>query len=191
MSRMLSKSKSGSWFTVAGGGHVGHVHVCRPVRAEVFTPTQHSALQAVYDDGTSAWSGQPGRPTFHCMGIVINNPWDMLNYSSSRQQHPARVASLHSGSRTRVISAEQRCTCARTSPGILPIRTMDDLEWYSGNGTVQLPGSIVRTALQRGDLIRVDARAPGLFYGGKFNINEQHSKDSREQFRRYDPRSRT
>jgi hypothetical protein len=50
------------------------------------------------------------------------------------------------------------------------------------NYPVDLGGHQVTTPLQYGDVVLVQANAPGLFYAGKLNVNEQHSTDPAKDF---------
>ncbi len=52
-----------------------------PANARQYTPTSHSEFQAVYDDGTGSWGGGGFYPV-EMIGVVINNPWQMLNYET-------------------------------------------------------------------------------------------------------------
>jgi hypothetical protein len=47
---------------------------------------------------------------------------------------------------------------------------------------INYPLGLAEPSLRRGDLVLVDALAPGLFFRGKYNINEQHSKDPLKDF---------
>ena len=147
-----------------------------PAHGEIFAPTLHSELQAVFDDGTSAWSGQSG-DNVSLIGIVINNPWDMLNYRGSAAQPQWQVF-------IQSVAPNDFGGTALYMRKNIPwnsSQNYDALGWYEEMERVNYPGSAT-APLQRGDLIRVDARAPGLFFAGKFNINEQHSKDAANNF---------
>jgi hypothetical protein len=144
--------------------------------ADVFTPALHSDLQAVYDDGTSAWSSLPGA-CISLTGVVLNNPWDMLSSSASASQ-PAWQVYIQA-----VAPGDYGGTAVYMRKNI-PWNSSQNysaLEWYQEMERVNYPNQ-TNSPLQRGDLIRVDARAPGLFYGGKYNINEQHMKDAAYNF---------
>jgi hypothetical protein len=176
MSRMLSKSKLGHWIVALAVGMLITCVWCRSVRADVFTPTLHSDLQAVDDLGTSAWSGQPG-DKISLIGMLINNPWDMLNSSSSASQPQWQVfiqavAPGDFGGTAVYMRMNNPWNSAQNYTA---------LEWYQEMERVNYPGQST-APLQRGDLIRVDARTPGMFYGGKYNINEMHFKDPANNF---------
>ncbi len=77
MNHLPSKLKVGLWFTVLAINVLIAGAVPRTALAGV---TPHSVVQAVFDDGASAFL-----PTsaIQVRGVVINNPWDMLDYSNS------------------------------------------------------------------------------------------------------------
>ncbi len=147
-----------------------------PAPGEIFTPTLHSELQAVFDDGTSAWGGQSG-DNVSLVGIVINNPWDMLNYRTSAAQPQWQMF-------IQAVAPNDFGGTAVYMRKNIPwnsSQNYDALGWYEEMERVNYPGAAT-APLQRGDLVRVDARAPGLFFAGKFNLNEQHSKDAANNF---------
>jgi hypothetical protein len=141
-----------------------------------FTPTLHSSLQAVTANGSSAWPGPQGAD-ISLIGVVINNPWDMLNYSDSASSPQWQVY-------IQAIDGSDFGGTAlymRKYSYMGPSYNYDSLGWYQEMDRLNHPNG-VGAPLQRGDVIRVDARAPGQFYGGKYNINEMHSNDPNNNF---------
>jgi hypothetical protein len=66
-----------------------------------------------------------------------------------------------------------------------PPAVYTDSAWTSEMNRLDDPlynGTPVSTPLRYGDVVMVQANAPGMFYNGKFNINEQHSTDPANDF---------
>jgi hypothetical protein len=66
-----------------------------------------------------------------------------------------------------------------------PPAVFDDDTWNSEMNRLNYPlynGTPVATPLQYGDVVLVQANAPGLFYNGKYNINMQHQTSSAYDF---------
>lgn len=60
-----------------------------------------------------------------------------------------------------------------------------DAQWNAEKARVNYPmynGSITTTALKYGDIVTIEAKAPGMEHSGKFNINDKHLKDEEHQF---------
>ncbi len=151
--------------------------------APEFTPTQHSEYQAVYDDGTSAWVTGGYRP-IEMVGVVINNPWQMLNYeTSSSPEWQVFFQAVEPGDYGGTAMYMRRFAPAFLGGANLFVGTQWNEEMARLNYPVYEPtGELVSEPLRYGDLIRVQANAPGLFYGGKMNINTQHSSDPLKSF---------
>lgn len=149
-----------------------------------FVSISHSQYQAVQDDGTAAWpsGGVPAYP-IELIGVVINNPWDMLDYSLSAVQPQWQV----------FIQAVDPNDFGGTTLYMRqnipwnPSQNYTDVEWTAEMSRINYPrlsdgSEPVTEPLRRGDLIQVQALAPGLFYNGKYNINEQHQKEASKDF---------
>ncbi len=137
-------------------------------QAQTFTPTKHSEYQAVYDDGTSAWLESWQNPyPIQLTGVVINNPWDMLDFSNSATSPAWQVY-------IQAIASDDFGGTALYMRKITPwSESYNDEQWTAEMQRLNNPvGS--SSPLKRGDVVRVNARAPGLFYGGKYNVNEKH-----------------
>jgi len=149
-----------------------------PASADVFTPMLHAELQAVNSLGSSANGIVPGKDFISLIGVVINNPWDMLNssWSSGDPQWQVYFQAVEPGDYGG--TAMYMRSNNPWNPAATPYT---ELGWYQEMERLNYPNQ-ANAPLQRGDLIRVDARAPGMFYGGKYNINEQHSVDPTKNF---------
>lgn len=130
-----------------------------------FAPTLHKQLQAVNPAGAGTFQGDD----ISVVGVVINNPWDMLNASTSatRPQWQVFIQSI-----SPLDFGGTALYMGKVHPNGTPI--YDTLGWYQEMDRVNHPNG-TPAPLQRGDVIRVNAGAPGLFYNGKFNVNEKHS----------------
>ncbi len=148
--------------------------------AVTFAPTMHSEFQAVYDDGTAAWPSSGSAGPIQMTGVVINNPWDMLDYGNSAGQPQWQVM-------IQAVDAGDFGGSTLYMRKHIPWDSGQDYtdgEWTDEMLRVNYPGdpSQSQPALRYGDVIQVQALAPGLFYEGKYNINEQHQKSSGYDF---------
>lgn len=155
-----------------------------------YTPTRHSQYQAVYDDGTSAWPSSGPKYPVEMIGVVIHNPWDMLdwnmgNYSSSATpqwqvffQAVAQSTTIDWGGTAMYMRRFHPGSGTNLYPGTAWNDEMDRLNYP----VYELTGERVTDPLRQGDLIRVQANAPGMAFNGKNNINTQHSSDPAKQF---------
>jgi hypothetical protein len=144
------------------------------VIGEEFTPHKHAEYQEVNDDGTGAWPASGAPYPIELTGVVINNPWDMLDYSNSADQPQWQVC----------IQATDANDFGGTTLYMRkfipwdPSQNYTDAEWSAEMDRINYPEDPSKTQppMQRGDVVRVQALAPGLFYRGKYNVNEQHNK---------------
>ncbi len=164
--------------------------------------TLHSQYQAVSEPfGATAWSGV-GPITM--TGVVINNAWDMLYYADPAQLWPPDVdpRSQYDTASPQWQVFFQATEAAKAAgdfggtamymrkyaPAFLGGHDVfPDPTWaeemhrlnypiYLGSDpavSVDSEGRVTEP-LRSGDLIEVVANAPGLHFGGKFNINTQH-----------------
>jgi hypothetical protein len=152
------------------------------VSAQVtYTPITHSAFQAVLDEedaGKPAWPGKDVEPyPIELTGVVVNNPGNMLNYNNAASfpqwqvyiQAQAGAPGDFGGTALYMLKYSW-----------IPGQQYTDTEWANEMNRVNYPlnlsGQQVSTPLQYGDVVKVDAKAPGLFYNGKYNVNEKHMK---------------
>ncbi len=94
-------------------------------------------------------------------------PWDMLNYGNSAAQWQVYIQAT---------ADDDFGGTALYMRKLIPWnddQNYSDAEWAAEMQRINYPDGTSQP-FQRGDLIRVDARAPGLFYNGKYNVNEQH-----------------
>lgn len=147
-----------------------------------YTPTLHSELQAVFDDGTSAWSGGP---EISLIGVIINDAADMSNYTAYSpyvwwQTYIQSAPAGEYGGYT-VASGDFGGTAlymrAAIPWGSSPYTLYNATEWEN-----ELDRVTNGYSLQYGDVVLVEANAPGMFFNGKFNVNEQHLADPAKDF---------
>ena len=180
---------------------------------DTYTYTLHSTYQAVTSTGAAAWPGTGNSPYKTAMvGVVINNPDDMLNSSNtaSSPQWQVFIQAINPNNYGVSVSnwsdfggtalyMTKYYTDYSTSP---PTKNTlyDNAAWtsemtrlnnpydYTGRSSIDCTTAIdttaskVTTSLKYGDVVMVQANAPGLFYGGKYNINEQHDNASSLDF---------
>jgi hypothetical protein len=172
------------------------VALLAPNRADAYTPVTHSQLQAVLDEST----GSPGdsywasiHPTnqlypISILGVVVNNPSDMLNSDcGSASQWQVFIQALPAGTYGghEVAGGDYGGTALYMMKSFTygTPAVYDDATWQSEMNRLNYPtGSTADQPLQVGDVVLIQAEAPGLFYHGKFNINEQHSTSSTKDF---------
>lgn len=141
-----------------------------------YTPIRHSDYQAVYDDGSAAWPGEDASGnglleySITLFGVVINNPADMLDYSVSASSPKWQV----------FIQATEEAVAFGDFGGTALYMMRDNFgdgsQYYTNAKWGEELERIGGFTLQYGDLVRVDARAPGMNFKGKYNVNEKHNK---------------
>lgn len=163
----------------------------------VYTPTLHREYQAVFNDGTSAWPASPQQPKYpiEMTGVVINNPGDMLYFSDD----PQSPYYSDSPQWQVYIQATEAAKAAGDFGGTAlymrryapPFLGGHDLypgtAWADEMTRLNYPvydvtGDPVTEPLQQGDLIKVEARAPGMFFRGKNNVNTMHLNLEQNEF---------
>jgi len=146
-----------------------------PSYGDSFTFTKHSEYQAVYDDGTAAWpSGSASPYPIEMIGVVINDPLDMLNYEYDATDNPSPQWQVY----IQATETDDFGGTALYMRKYLPYGSKKDL--YSGAITWEdemqrLNYPLDSISLRRGDKIKVEALAPGMPYNGKYNINTKHA----------------
>ncbi len=124
--------------------------------------TTFAALEAVNDDGTSNYSGSG---SISLIGVIINNPLDMLDGVKQWQTYVQALPAGTYGGYT-------------VASGDYGGAAMYMANWgnYYNSSTVEWSTELNRLtsngALKYGDVVRVTAGYPGETYNGKFNINE-------------------
>lgn len=142
----------------------------------------HAALQAVGTNGASAWSGSH---PFTIRGVIVNDPEEMLDPAYD----PTATATTNVGGQYQIFiqgvngdrggttlwMAQNYDAAAPWKPGIKDYGP----EWTNEMARVRYEPN--GRKFRKGDLIEVTARV-SLFYGGKRNINENHSTNSVNDF---------
>ncbi len=165
-----------------------------------YTPTLHNQYQAVNSSGTSAWPSSGSPYSIAMIGVVINNPGDMLYYSddpvspyySASPQwqvyiQAANEAKAYTGFEGDDFGGTALYMRRFTPWGSPPTDLFPADAWAAEMERLNYPlydltGTQVTDPLQRGDLILVQARAPGMFYNGKYNINTKHTNLESNEF---------
>ncbi len=156
-----------------------------------YVPVTNAQLQAVNSDGSNAWPGSVQPYPVSLIGVVINNPADMLDDSNSAAapQWQVFMEALPGGTYggQTVAAGDFGGTALYMMKSVPwdPTQAYTDAAWTSEMNRLNYPlynGTAVSTPLQCGDVIMVQANAPGLFYDGKFNINTQHTTDPANDF---------
>lgn len=137
----------------------------------------HRELQVVDEDGNQLWNEPPLTP-ITMRGVVINNPWDMLDYSNSSgfPQWQVYIQTVDPDD-----FGGTALYMMKKSPHSGQVDYYSDEEWDQEMDRLNHPEG-VEPPLQRGDYIEVYARAPGMAIRGKYNINEMHYKDPKYDF---------
>ena len=165
-----------------------------------YTPVTNAELQAVLDGSNHTTPGDSAFAATHpttseypvsVVGVVVNNPVDMLNWNDgSSSQWQTFIEALPAGTYggQTVAPGDFGGTALymiKDFPYGSPPAVFDDDTWNSEMNRLNYPlynGTPVSTPLQYGDVVLVQANAPGLFYNGKYNINMQHQTSSAYDF---------
>ena len=168
------------------------------VAADTYTYTKHSDYQAVNALGAGTWPGE-GNELYYValVGVVINNPEDMHDYTDYSVptdvwwqtfiQAQTLPESIYGGY---TISSDDfggtalymRSTNPKSGAVLYELNGeeggwIDELDGRDGDGMLTNAAT-----LQYGDIVVVEAKAPGMFYCGKYNINEKHDNDPAMDF---------
>jgi hypothetical protein len=164
-----------------------------------YTITSFSDLEKINAIGDSTY--QPSALQVYVAGVVINNPGDMLDsaYVNSGPDVVNRgwqvfIQALPAGTYTHgttTITAPAGdfggtavyMGLADWSAGTYPPPALYAKDvWDAKVQAANYPTGSNGNALKYGDVVLVQANAPGMFYNGKYNINEQHSGDPTKTF---------
>lgn len=143
--------------------------------------TTHLAFQAV--DAAGAGTFQTIAPV-KLKGVILNRPADLLD--------PADAATPYMGGQWQVyVQAVEPQDIGGTAlymgqnigknVGNHPAGSYTAVEWPTELARLDRDPAGGRP-FRPGDLVEIRARAPGLFFRGKTNINEQHQKDPAADF---------
>lgn len=141
--------------------------------------TTFSELETVDNDGLPTFSASTLPVTM--TGVVINNPGDM---STGAYWWQVYVQALPEGTYGGhyVAGGDYGGSAVymhRYNKGYT------DAQWKAETDRVNYPmynGSITTTSLKTGDIVKIEAKAPGMEHYGKFNINDKHQKGEAFQF---------
>ena len=143
-----------------------------------YTTVASSQLQAINSDGSSYFATVHPTSSLYpvqYVGVVVNNPADMepLHSSSSQGgQFQVFVQALPGGTYggCTVVPGDFGGTALYVGQTVPwnPSEDFSDSEWQ------QELNFLSASTLTTGDVVLVQANAPGLEYDGKFNINVQH-----------------
>lgn len=151
----------------------------------IYAPVAHSELQALRWNGVayeSEWTYNHPTSTLYpvqLVGVVINNPSDMLDYSLSAASPRWQT----------FIQAIDPSDFGGTALYMMQKNVKGEAQYYSDSEWLDemdrlnnLTYGGEEVTLRYGDKVRIEAKSPGLYYKGKFNINEQHMKSSDYDF---------
>lgn len=152
--------------------------------ASVSLAETHWNLQAVNANGVSTWSGTY---PFTLVGVILNNPEDMLN----TVYDPSASANGTMGAQWQLFIqgvGGDRCGTAlwmgqnyNSLGAWIPAgNAYDQAAWTAEMNRVNYDATTGRQ-FRQGDLVTVTA-SKSLFYGGKMNVNESHRADPANDF---------
>ena len=160
-----------------------------PGRAGAQPLETHARLQAVNEDGTSAWTGSL---PFRLRGVLLNNPEDLLDPRPAflpwdNGANAGRLGAQWQVFLQAVVPGDRGGTACWMGQnyGNLPWIRNSDLSYTNRAWVAEIlrlehdPDTGHR--FRAGDLVEVTVNQ-SLFYGGKRNINEGHSIDPQYDF---------
>lgn len=149
-----------------------------PAGAQVTTRVTHAWLQAVNEEG---FTTNPVPHPIVLRGVVLNDPGEMLDpsYDPDATDEVTKGGEFQlfiqgvEGDRggTALWMAQNYDAAAPWKPGVKD---------YGAEWTQEL-ARVMQSGFRKGDVVDVTARM-SLFYGGKWNINENHSTNSANDF---------
>ncbi|MCB9849726.1 MAG: hypothetical protein H6817_03385 [Phycisphaerales bacterium] len=166
-------------FTVLGLA-AGHLFAVEPDWGSL-AYTAHSAYQAVDGSGTGTF---PLDAPVKLRGVLLNRSAAMLNGTAGTPGFLGAQWQVY-------VQADQPSDFGGTAcylgqyygnfPFNPPEESYSDAEWNDEVDRVTHDPDSDRL-FQPGDVVEIRARAPGLFFNGKTNVNEQHLKDPEFDF---------
>lgn len=145
-------------------------------------PTKFSVTQAVKADGASAWTistwGTGYEQGYKLIGVVLNNPADMLDSTANYNTTPWDLGGQWQVFVQTIDSTDfgGAALYMAQNYGNLGFINNSSYNYSNDAWNAEIARVSLNNTLQAGDVIEVDARG-GLFYNGKFNVNEQHDND--------------
>lgn len=143
-----------------------------------FTP--HSDFQAVDGDGAGTF---PLTNPVKLRGVIVNHPRDMVDPTPGSDPFMGGQWQIFIQATDPNDFGGTACWMGQNLGNMSgdPNDSYSDEEWLAELDRLSHdPNS--GHAFQRGDLVEVRARAPGLFFRGKTNINEQHTSNPQANF---------
>lgn len=148
-----------------------------------------SQLEANNSDGSSLFATQhSGLYPSELVGVVVNKPRDMLNYTYDSSSNPSPQFQVF----VQALSSGGTYGGYTVAPGDFGgVAVYESMTFAWGDPTVSnfSPADwatevtrIGASTLSVGDVVLVQAKAPGMFYNGKYNINTQHNTSPNNQF---------
>ncbi|MCK4342380.1 MAG: hypothetical protein KAY37_11735 [Phycisphaerae bacterium] len=143
---------------------------------ETMPYTTHAAYQAVDADGFGTF---PTTDPIKMRGVIINKPEEMLDGTPSAPAFLGGQWQIYVQTGDEGDFGGTACWMGQlygNLPWVPPDQSYTDEEWLAELDRLNHdPAS--GHEFRPGDLVELRARAPGLHYAGKSNINEQHSKN--------------
>jgi hypothetical protein len=182
------------WVAVAALVAVGVAVLWSPeiARGVDYTAVTISQLEANNSNGSSLWAtNHPSTSLWpvQLVGVVVNKPSDMLNctYSSSSNPSPqfqVFVQALSSGGTYGgyTVMPGDFGGVAVYEGMTTSWKPTDPMASFSPSDWATELARIGASTLNVGDVVLVQAKTPGVFYNGKFNINTNHLTSPDNQF---------
>ena len=143
--------------------------------------TSHSAFQAVDASGAATF---PLNDPVRMRGVVLNRPADMLNayaaapgYLGGIWQTFIETDQIGDAGGTALWMGQYIGRIVENHPA----GSYTDEEWVAELDRLSHNADTLRR-FRPGDVVEIRARAPGMFFRGKTNINEQHSNAPQQDF---------
>ena len=159
------------------------------VRGVEYTPVTISQLEEINTDGSSHWADLHPTSTLYPVqfaGVVINKPSDMLNYTYDASSNPSPKFQVY----VQALSSGGTYGGYTITPGdsqgtavyMMKNNWGPSSGYYTEQEWSDEMSRIGASSLNVGDVVLIQAKAPGMAYNGKYNINEQHKKSSDYDF---------
>ena len=143
--------------------------------------TPHADYQAVDDDGFGTF---PLTQPVKMYGVIVNDPVDMLDPTPGADPFMGGQWQIYFQAVAEGDFGGTACWMGQNIGKLMgthPEGSYTDEQWLDElDRLTHDPNS--GYAFQRGDLVEIRARAPGLAFRGKTNINEQHSNNPAADF---------
>lgn len=143
--------------------------------------TRHADFQAVDGNGAGTFATTAA---IRMRGVILNRPADMLDptpgsnpYMGGQWQFFLQSTEPDDRGGTALYMGQN----IGKNVGNHPAGSYTDAEWLAERDRLN-HDAVDGRPFRPGDLVEVRARAPGLFFRGKTNVNEQHQKDPAADF---------